>query len=109
MGYTRASEHFTDNAGFGSSGTASNFSIPANMYELSLSYLAERHLSSRLTGFTGIGVGIDYLITPHLGLRAEYRGQLFKYAGYGNGLPNYLTVTSEPTLSLLYNFNASKP
>lgn len=146
MGYTRASEHVTDNAGFNSSGTYSNFAIPANMYELSLSYLAQKHLNSKLTGFADIGagmlaflpvhrgadainyvpfrslvppvsfrplgvggVGIDYRLNPHFSLRAEYRGQLYKYADYGVGLHNYITVTSEPTISLVYNFYKSRP
>ena len=146
MGYTRASEHYTNNAGRGSAGTASNFSIPANIYELSASYVAERHITPRLSGFADIGagmvvflpergevatpgevttanahalftnyrpegvggVGFDYKLSHHLGLRAEYRGQLYKYADYGNLLPRNYTVTSEPTFSLTYNFGGAK-
>ncbi|QMV18750.1 hypothetical protein GOB94_08685 [Granulicella sp. 5B5] len=145
MGYTRASEHYTDNAGTGSAGTASNVSIPANVYEFSASYVTEKHITPRLTAFADVGggmivflpvhrgadainfvpsrayvpftnyrpagvagVGFDYRLNRHLGMRAEYRGQLYKYADYGNALPRNYTVTSEPTLSLTYNFGPSK-
>ena len=54
------------------------------------------------------GIGFDYSLTPHLGLRAEYRGQLYKYADYGNALPRNVTVTSAPTFSLTYNFGGRK-
>ncbi len=146
MGYTRASERGTDNAGVDSSNTASNFTIPANVYEFSLSYLAERHVTPRLSAFADVGAGmlaflpfhsgaatiadapnralapnvnyrplgvagfgIDYCLTGNLSIRAEYRGQLYKFADYGNALPRYLTVTSEPTISLVYNFNTRRP
>ena len=145
MGYTHATEHATDNAAFPPSTNASNLTLPANVYELSLSYLAERHLTPRLSTFADVGVGmlaflpehrgspatdlvlygvfsppvnyrplgvaafgIDYCLTPSLSLRAEYRGQLYKFADYGNALPRYLTLTSEPTLSLVYNFTHPK-
>jgi hypothetical protein len=146
MGYTRASERGTDNAGLGSSGTASNFTVPANVYELSVSYLAERHVTPRLSGFADVGAGmlaflplhsgaatiadppdralapnvnyrplgvasfgIDYCLTHNLSLRAEYRGQLYKFADYGNTFPRYVTVTSEPSISLVYNFHTRRP
>jgi len=146
MGYTRASERATNNSAPGSPNLTSNVTVPADVYEISLSYLAEKHLTPRLSGFADIGagmltflpehrgspatdlllygvyapsvtfhplgvggVGIDYLLTPHMALRAEYRGQLYKFADYGSGLPRYLTVTSEPTVSLVYNFHTRKP
>ncbi len=115
----------TYNAGFESMGTPSNLIIPSNMYELSLSYLAEKHVTPRLSRLrrrrrrrahlpprtprrqrhrlrpptapsfppsafvlSGVGgIGVDYLLTSHLSLRAEYRGQLYKFADYGNALP----------------------
>ena len=146
MGYTRATERATDNASLGPLYAVNNLSIPANIYELSLSYLAEKHVTPRLSGFVYVGagmlaflpehreapatnllyygvfsppvnfrplgvggVGFDYLFTHHLSLRVEYRGQLYKFADYGNALPRYLTVTSEPTVSLVYNFHTRKP
>lgn len=145
MGYTRASERATDNADFPNLYSTSNLTIPANVYELSLSYLAQTHLTPRLSPFADIGagvltflpehrgataidfvpyrslvpsvtfrplgvggVGFDYALSRHLSLRAEYRGQLFKFADYADTLPKHLTVTSSPTLSLVYNFTHPK-
>lgn len=145
VGYTRASEHFTDNADFGSPGTFANFSTHANMYEFSLSYLAQKPITAKLSGFADVGagmmdfvpthlsiptnqdplytggpttnyrplgvggLGIDYLLSPHLSFRAEYRGQLYKFADYGYEPAKHLTVTSEPTFSLVYHFQKTSP
>jgi hypothetical protein len=57
MGYTRASEHNTNDAGPGT-GARSNFYIPNNVYELSLSHVAQIHLNHKLTGFTEEGAGM---------------------------------------------------
>ena len=145
MGYTRATERATDNLDPSISSALDNLTLPSNVYELSLSYVAEKHLTPRLSAFADIGagmlaflpehrgdpainllyfgvfsppvnfrplgvggVGFDYALTHHLSLRAEYRGQLYKFADYGNALPRYLTVTSEPTLSVVYNFTHPK-
>jgi hypothetical protein len=133
LGYTRTTEH-NDTA------YAAHYDIPASMYELSLSYLTQRHITRRLTAFADLGAGMvsflptgsaslsspngvyrlplpvtfrplgvagfgfDYRYTPHLALRAEYRGLLYKYADYGVGLNRAITVSSQPTLSLVYNF-----
>lgn len=146
MGYTRASERASVNSAPGSPNVTSNLTVPGNVYEVSLSYLAEKHVSPRLTGFADIGagmlaflpehrgspatdfllygvysptvtfrpvgvggIGIDYGLTRHMSLRAEYRGQLYKFADYSGVLPRYVTVTSEPTISLVYNFHTRKP
>ena len=143
-GYTRASERSTDNAGF-ETPIPSNFTIPANVYEFSLAYVAEKQLNHRLSVFATVGagvlaflpdrsnnetiatapysalhasfdfrplgvggVGLDYLLSTHLTLRAEYRGQLYKFADYGHTIPRYLTITSEPTFSVVYNFTHPK-
>jgi opacity protein-like surface antigen len=58
MGYTRASEHNTNDAGQSIVGTRSNFYIPNNVYELSLSHVAQIHLNHKLTGFTEEGAGM---------------------------------------------------
>jgi len=50
------------------------------------------------------GTGVDYHFNPEWGLRAEYRGLLYKYPDYGAGLPKLTTITSEPTVSLTYTF-----
>jgi hypothetical protein len=49
VGYIRASERTTTNAGFYIS-VASNFTIPTKVYELSLSYVVEKHVTPRLSG-----------------------------------------------------------
>lgn len=135
FGYTRATEHQTTGAYVGPTG-AGNRNIPANMFEFSFAYVAEKHITPRLTGFADLGggmidfestnagflfdktsyrpeglagIGFDYHLTRHLGIRAEYRGQLYKFADYGSGEGSRpLTVTSEPTISLTYNFGKSK-
>jgi len=57
IGYTRASEHNTDNAGPQSTGSRSNFYVPNNVWELSLTHVAQVHLTHKLTGFTDEGAG----------------------------------------------------
>ena len=57
IGYTRASEHNTDDAGAELEGARSNFYVPNNVWELSLSHVAQVHLTHRLTGFTDEGAG----------------------------------------------------
>ncbi len=135
MGYTRASEHYSVNATSATNGNTNNASILANMYEYSFSYIAEKHLTPRLSGFADLGggmivfqptqagarsvptppftnyrpegvggFGIDYSLGHHLGLRAEYRGQLYKFADYGARFARNYTVTSEPTVSATYSF-----
>lgn len=135
MGFTRASEHYSVNATGATTNNTNNASILANMYEYSLSYVAEKHLTPRLSGFADIGggmvvfqptqanagsvptapftnyrpegvggIGIDYSLGHRLGLRAEYRGQLYKFADYGARFARNYTVTSEPTVSVTYSF-----
>lgn len=62
---------------------------------------------------TGVfGAGIDLYLTQHIDLRAEYRGLLYKNPDFNTGDAPYsklLTVTNEPTVSLVYNFSARKP
>jgi len=60
------------------------------------------------------GVGVDWRLTNHLGLRAEYRGLLTPAPDWGP-LPTYyhpaqrpLTLISEPTVSLVYRFGGKK-
>jgi hypothetical protein len=145
LGYTRASERGTDNASLGAPYAVNNFTLPANVYEASLSYLAEKHLTPRLSPFAEVGagmlaflpenrnlpstfllyqgvysppvtfrplgvggVGFDYALTHHIALRAEYRAQVYKFADYGNALPRFMTLTSEPTFSVVYNFTHPK-
>jgi hypothetical protein len=61
---------------------------------------------------TGVfGSGIDIHLTRRLDLRAEYRGLFYKNPDFNTGdyYSKQLTLTSEPTLSLVYNFTHPKP
>ena len=58
MGYTRNSLHDTEGATAGSANTYNNLYIANNVYELSLAYVAEKHITPRLSGFFDIGAGM---------------------------------------------------
>lgn len=63
----------------------------------------------RATGL--INVGADYALSDHFALRAEYRGLIYKGPEFGIAsplVPFYYTLTSEPSMSLVYNFNGKK-
>jgi opacity protein-like surface antigen len=57
---------------------------------------------------TGLfGSGLDLYLTHRLSLRAEYRGLFYKNPDFQTGDAPYsklMTLTSEPTLSVVYNF-----
>lgn len=121
----------------------SNFSqgsIGTNMYEVTIAYAVEGPKTKRFATFAQLGggglwflptqspspyyeqvraamvfgTGINYKLTEHLGVRAEYRGLFYKspdFAYYsGNALPisKFFTVTSEPTVSIVYHFGGGK-
>jgi hypothetical protein len=108
--------------------------VPTSMYETSASYIAQRHMTNRLTAFGEAGAGVigfaplhhagdlqaksnnfvaegiagfgfDYRLAHGLGMRAQYRGLFIKYP-----YPDYSdsvrlrTIVSEPTLSVTYTF-----
>ena len=59
------------------------------------------------------GAGVDYRLSDHLGLRAEYRGLFYKnpdFAAVISLVPvsKQFTVTNEPTVSLTYRFGSRK-
>ena len=62
---------------------------------------------------TGVfGSGIDVHLTQHIDLRAEYRGLLYKNPDFNTGDAPYsklMTLTNEPTVSLVYHFHATNP
>lgn len=137
MGFTRVNERYTNTTGVDGS-ELNDSGVHSNFYELSLSYVAQKRLSPRLTGFTDlgagtvtilpiktstygpnyfanslsvnfrpegvIGVGVDLRLAQPLALRVEYRGLLYKDPDFGRNLQRSTTVTSEPTLSLVYRF-----
>jgi opacity protein-like surface antigen len=59
------------------------------------------------------GVGMNYKLTNHLDLRAEYRGLFYKspdfnlppYDGYNFPITRLFTVTSQPAISVVYTFS----
>jgi len=57
VGYTRAAVHFTNDAGTEIVGTRGNFYVPNNVWELSLTHVAQVHITHKLTGFTDEGMG----------------------------------------------------
>ena len=133
--YERNNGTFNPTTGV-TSGIYSRGSIPTNMFEISSAYVVKRHqLGSRFQPFADggggvlifspttapfqgnpsyraaflFGGGVDYKLSANLGLRAEYRGLLYKYPDFGavtSAVPvsKFFTVTSEPTISIHYSF-----
>lgn len=142
FGYTRLTQNYERNDGNVNpttgvtSGTFTRGSIPADMYEVSGTYVVKRPQLGRqyqpfaeagggvvifaptnppYKGFSSyrasfvFGAGVEYRMGYHLGLRAEYRGLLYKYPDFGSVLTavptsKFFTVTSEPAISLIYRF-----
>ena len=52
------------------------------------------------------GAGFDFALGGRLALRAEYRGLLYKFPDHDGTVSRQLTVTSQPTVSLVYRFGA---
>ena len=124
---------YDDNVAYsqGSTGT--------NMYELTIGYVVEGPRNRRFRTFgqlgggglffvpTGktpanqqtrpaalFGVGMEYKVTPHLAIRAEYRGLFYKGPDFAYNpspifpIPKLFTVTNEPTVSVVYRFGGAK-
>lgn len=57
------------------------------------------------------GTGMEYDVSRHLSVRAEYRGLFYKMPDFAidNGFPKQrlFTVTNTPAISLVYHFKAS--
>jgi hypothetical protein len=134
FGYTRPTYRYIVAPPSSSSGPTTQTFVPSNMFEISLSYIAQKHLAKNMTAFAEAGggtiafeaihgagdfqnrsnaflpeavagLGIDYRLSHGFGLRAEYRGLFTKYP-----YPDYSdsvrlhTLISAPTLSITYNF-----
>ncbi len=59
------------------------------------------------------GVGLNYKLSEHLGIRAEYRGLFYKNPDFAYSLTlapvsKMFTVTNEPTVSVTYTFGKKK-
>jgi hypothetical protein len=136
FGYSRVAEHFFNDAqGIGLDPHGES-NVGTNMYEYSLTYVIHTRVNKRFSIFadaglggltfvptqkqynlypadqnlpTGIfGSGADLHLSRHLDVRAEYRGLFYK-SPHLFSYPTSLTLTSEPTLSLVYNFTHPKP
>ncbi|HEY1743478.1 MAG TPA: hypothetical protein VGG18_09960, partial [Granulicella sp.] len=121
---------------------SSNFSqgsIGTNMYELTVAYAVQGPKTKRFSTFAQLGggglyflptqdpspyaeqvratmvfgVGMNYKLSEHFALRAEYRGLFYKNPDFKNPdapipISKLFTVTNEPTLSVVYTFGRGK-
>jgi opacity protein-like surface antigen len=60
------------------------------------------------------GVGMNYRLSEHLGIRAEYRGLFYKSPDFAADLypgpvPRLFTVTNQPVIGLTYTFGGRRP
>jgi opacity protein-like surface antigen len=119
--------------------TFSQGSIGTNMYELTVAYVFEGPRNKRFNTFGQFGggglfflptdrnspfhqqtrpamlfgVGMNYKLTDHLDIRAEYRGFFYKNPDFAYPLgvipmSKLFTVTSAPAVSLVYRFGGPK-
>jgi opacity protein-like surface antigen len=121
---------FTSTAPPYSLGSLSQTSIGTNMFELSAAYVVEGPRTKRFSTFvqTGgallpflptanpskgavqfrpallFGTGLNYKLSEHVGVRAEYRGLFYKNPDFKTTVNKLFTVTNEPTVSLFYTF-----
>lgn len=130
LGYSRISEQYLN----GAFGSLQGSKADANMYETSVTYIAHTHAGRRISLFGELGPGlttflpvergansslsvqvrptavfgsgIDVHLTHRFDFRAQYRGLLYNNPDFETGdyLSKKITLTSEPTLSLVYNF-----
>jgi opacity protein-like surface antigen len=113
--------------------------IGTNMYELTIAYVVDGPRNKRFSTFGQFGggglfflptqsnspasqqtrpamvfgVGMNYKLTNHLDVRAEYRGLFYKnpdFAYYVGNFPitKLFTVTNTPAVSLVYRFGRAK-
>jgi opacity protein-like surface antigen len=118
--------------------TYSQGAIEADRYELTLGYVVEGPRNKRFRTFAQVGggglffvptasyfanqqtrpamlfgAGMEYKITPHMGVRAEYRGLFYKGPDFAYDFGNVpvqrlFTITSSPTISLVYRFGGTR-
>ena len=58
------------------------------------------------------GLGLDFPLTRHFAFRVEYRALYYRNPDFNSSVGPYsraLTLTSEPTVSLVYDFQKRKP
>jgi hypothetical protein len=114
-------------------------SIGTNMYELTVAYAVQGPKTKLFSTFAQLGggglfflpthdpspyaeqvratmvfgVGMNYKLSEHFALRAEYRGLFYKNPDFRNSdtpipISKLFTVTNEPTLSVVYTFGHGK-
>ena len=127
---------------FAASSSFTQGTIPTNMYDLTIAYVFNGPRTKRFNTFGQFGggglfflpeqntvgaknqtrpamvfgVGMNYKLTSHLDLRAEYRGLFYKspdfnlppYDGFNFPMTRLFTVTSTPAVSLVYRFGGTK-
>jgi opacity protein-like surface antigen len=94
-------KHFSTFAQFGGGGLWFLPTQPASLYR------------EQVRAAMVFGAGLNYKLTDHLGMRAEYRGLFYKnpdFAYHSGQAPmsKLFTVTNEPTVSLVYTFGGAK-
>jgi opacity protein-like surface antigen len=115
------------------SSTFSHASINTNMYELTVAAVVQGPHTKRFSTFAQVGggglffvqtgsgtaseqtrpamvfgTGINYKLTDHLAMRAEYRGLFYKSPDFVEPVSRLFTVTSEPSVSVVYTFGGRK-
>jgi opacity protein-like surface antigen len=114
-------------------------SVGTNMYETTIAYVVQGPTNKKFSTFAQFGggglwflpfthpeaynkqirlamvfgVGLNYKLSEHLGIRAEYRGLFYKNPDFAYSLSlapvsKMFTVTNEPTVSVTYTFGGKK-
>jgi hypothetical protein len=87
--------------------------IPGNEYSVvgSPERMALNGLSVQVRPTGVFGSGVDVHLSSHFDFRAEYRGLIYNNPDFRTGdyLSKRVTLTSEPTFSLVYYFHKRKP
>jgi opacity protein-like surface antigen len=94
--------HFTTFAQFGGGGL---FFVP---------FTQSDKYNSQVRPAMAFGVGMNYRLTDHFGVRAEYRGLFYKSPDFAADLspapvPRLFTVTNQPVVGLTYTFGGRRP
>ena len=135
FGYSQPTYRYTVTPVAGSRGLVTGSLFDTRAYEISVSYIAHKQLTPRLSlfgeagagtvGFSAInngltprrsnafrpagiaGAGVDYRLSYGFGVRAQYRG-LFLTVPYpdDDNSNRPTTILSKPTLSLTYTFGS---
>jgi hypothetical protein len=138
LGYSRVAEQYLNAGSADAYSSLQGYKADTNVYETSVTYIAHTHAGQRISLFGELGPGlltflpvdrgpnsslsvqvrptavfgsgIDIHLTDRFDLRAQYHGLLYSNPDFETGdyLSKQITLTSEPTLSLVYNFTHPK-